>query len=231
MYTNIKSNIRMKTSSNKSNVKSENENGLTQFCRQNELNRVREDNCYIQERDYESRRPFKLTTYHHHPYGSKVVSTCYPGQFYKDGYGISGSNVDADSCVKIHPGNIMTKEKLPHTLPTLPVQMPRIGGYFDADIDSNLRWEMTNNFGACINNSEKSYIPYTFYEFQQLCYAPNDPEYIIPEDTFNCTFPNGKFYHFGGEDTRHDRQERYRNGCNGMAKYFPPTLSYSSFGY
>lgn len=207
------------------------ENGLTQFCRQNELNRTKEDSCYIQERDYESKRPFKLQVYHHHPYGSDVVAPCYPGQFYKDGYGISGANVDADSCVRIHPGFVMTKQKLPHTLPTLPIQMPRISGYFDADIDSNLRWELSDHFAACTNGTEKSFIPLTFQSFDHLCYNPSDPEYIIPEDTFNCSFPNGKFFHFGGEDTRHDRVEKYRNGCDNRNKYYPPNLSYSSFGY
>lgn len=206
-------------------------NGLRQFCRQNELNKTREDNCYIQQRDQDSRKPFKLSTYHYHPYGSKVVATCYPGQFYSDGH-VGGSNIDADSCVKLHPGNIMTNPNLPQQLPTLPIQMPQIEGWFDADIDSCLRPEVNyERFNGCANLSEKSFMPHTFQHFSQLCYNPSDPEYIIPEDTFNCTYPNGKFYHWGGQDSRHDRLEKYRNGCDAKSKYSPPNLNYSVFGY
>lgn len=206
-------------------------NGLGQFCRQNELTKLDEDNCYIQRKDYDSRRPFKWQTYHYHPYGSKVVAPCYPGQFYKDGYGISGSNVDADSCVRIHPGNVLTNPNVVQELPTLPIQMPRVRGYYDADIDSRLRPDATYSFAPCNNTSEKSFIPHTFQSFKHLCYDPQDPQFIIQEDTFNCTFPNAKFYTRSGEDTRHDRQEKYRNGCDWRNKYYPPKLSYSIFGY
>ena len=211
--------------------KDESSNGLTQFCRQNELNRVKEDNCYIQQRDYESRRPFALQTYNYHPYGTKVVAPCYVGQFYKDGHGINGSNVDADSCVRINPGYQLTNPNVRQTLPTLPIQMPQINGWFDADIDSSLRWDLNDSFDACSLNSEKSFIPHTFQYFNQLCYNPQDPEYIIPEDTFNCTFPNAKFFHRGGEPSRFDRLEKYRNATDYRNKYYPPNLSYSSFGY
>lgn len=209
----------------------DNTNNLTKFCRQNELNRTKEDSCYIQQRDSDSTKPFGLQTYHHHPYGTKVVAPCYVGQFYKDGYGINGSNVDAESCVRINPGFQLTNPNVRQELPTLPINMPQINGYFDADIDSSLRWDLDDSFSACNNDGEKSYIPYTFQSFKQLCYDPQDPQYIIPEDTFNCTFPNAKFYHRSGEPSRFDRVEKYRNGCDFRAKYYPPSLSYSSFGY
>jgi hypothetical protein len=206
-------------------------NGLGQFCRQNELTKLSEDNCYLQRRDYDSRKPYRWQTYHYHPYGCKVQATCYPGQFYKDGYGIGGANVDADSCVKIHPGNVLTNPNVRQELPTLPVQLPRIRGYYDADIDSDLRPDLTESYASCNNTSEKSFMPYRFQRFKHLCYDPQDPQYIIPEDTFNCTFPNAKFYHRAGEDTRNDRTGKYRNGCDYRNKYYPPNLSYSMFGY
>lgn len=206
-------------------------NGLTQFCKQNELTRLDEDSCYIQRRDFDSRRPGLWNTYHYHPYGSKVVAPCYPGQFYKDGYGIGASNVDADTCVKIHPGNVLTNPNVRQNLPTLPIQMPRVRGYFDADTDSGLRPETVYNDKSCNGTTEKSNIPYTFQKFDHLCYDPQDPTYIIPEDTFNKSFNNARFWHRSGEDTRHDRQEKYRNGCDWRAKYYPPNLSYSMFGY
>jgi hypothetical protein len=205
-------------------------NGLKQFCKQHELSRLGEDLCYLQRKDYDSRRPFKWNTYHYHPYGSKVVAPCYPGQFYKDGFGIGGSNVDADSCVKIHPGNVLTNPNVRQNLPPFLVQMPRVRGYHDADTESNLRAETTYNFGGCTLNTEKSFMPYKFQYFDHLCYDPQDPMYIIQENTFNQTFPNARFWHRAGEDTRHDRQEKYRNGCDWRVKYYPPTLSYSIFG-
>jgi len=61
-------------------------NPLTRFCKQNELTKLSEDLCYIDRRDHDSRKPFKWQTYHHHPFGCKVESTCYPGQFYWDGF-------------------------------------------------------------------------------------------------------------------------------------------------
>ena len=223
----------MKKSSNKIQGQScdNSKNGLTKFCRQNELNRIKEDNCYIQQRDYESRRPFGLTTYNYHPYGTKVVAPCHVGQYYKDGHGINGSNVDAESCVRLNPGWQLTNPNVRQTLPALPVNVPQKNGCFNADIDSNLRWELDDSFSACTNDSEKSFIPHTFQNFKQLCYDPQDPEYIIPEDTFNCTFPNAKFYHRGGEPSRFDRLTKYRNSCDHRAKYFEPSLSYSSWGY
>lgn len=205
-------------------------NGLQQFCKQHELSRLGEDLCYLQRKDYDSRRPFKWQTYHYHPYGAQVVAPCYPGQWYRDGYGIGGQNVDADSCVKIHPGNVLTNPNVKQNLPAFHIQMPRIRGYHDADTESNLRAEPTYNFGGCTLNSEKSFLPNRFQYFDHLCYDPQDPMYIIEEDSFNQTFPNAKFYHRAGEDTRHDRQEKYRNGCDWRAKYYPPTLSYSIFG-
>ena len=206
-------------------------NGLGQFCKQNELSQLSEDMCYIQRRDYDSRRPFQWQTYHYHPYGSKVVATCYPGQHYKDGYGPGSQNIDADSHVKIHPGNVLTNPNVRQNLPALHVQMPRVRGYFDADTDSNLRPETTYSFAPCNATSEKSFNPYRFQMFDHLCYNPQDPMYIIPEDTFNQTYPNARFYHRAGEDTRHDRIEKYRNGCDWRAKYYPPNLNYSVFGY
>ena len=59
-------------------------NPLTQFCKQNELSKLSEDACYIDRRDHDSRKPFKWQTYQHRPFGCKVESTGYPGQFYWD---------------------------------------------------------------------------------------------------------------------------------------------------
>ena len=205
-------------------------NPLTQFCKQNELGSLHEDQCYIDRRDHDSRRPFRLRTWHYHPYGSKIQATCYPGQFYHDGH-VGGANIDEESKVTRFPGYEMTNPNVHQELPTLPINMPRVRGWHDADIESSLRSEPTFNKKQCTRTSEQSFIPATFQDFSKLCYDPQDPQFIVPEDTHNGCFPNARFWHRAGEDTRHDRQERYRNGCNHQVKYFPANLSYSNFGY
>lgn len=208
-------------------------NPVTRFCKQNELTKLSEDQCYLDRRDYDSRKPFKWRTYHHHPYGCKVQSTCYPGQFYKDGYGIGGCNVDDDSRVNRNPGWQMTNPNVHQELPTLPINLPHIRGWHDADTESSLRWEANFNNKPCLADTtiETSFNSKTFQIFDHLCYNPQEVEYIVPEDTFNKCFKGARFYKFGGEDTRHDRVGKYRSGCDWSAKYTPLTLSYSYFGY
>jgi hypothetical protein len=205
--------------------------GLTKFCSQQELGREREDSCYINQRDRDSAKPFEFVTYHHHPYGSRVQATCYPGQHYWDGYGIGGSNVDEESAVSRHPGHEMTKDKDRHQLPMFPVQMPQVKGWFDADTSSGLRSELDPRKCSKGGVTQTSFIPLSFQIFDSLCYDPQESRFIIPEDTFNCNFSNAKFYHNGGEDTRHERMEKYRNACDWKPKNAPPNLSYSNWGY
>lgn len=206
-------------------------NPLTRFCKQNELTKLSEDACYLDRRDHDSRKPFKWRTFHYHPFGCKVESTCYPGQFYWDGYGIGGCNVDEDSKVNRNPGYQATNLNVHQELPTLPVNLPRVRGYFNSDIESSLRYEPTFNSKQCNATTEKSTIPYKFQIFDHLCYNPQDPEYIIPEDSFNKCFPNARFYHRAGESTRFNNVSRYRNNCDWKQKFFPANLSYSNFGY
>lgn len=205
-------------------------NPLTKFCKQNELGRLREDQCYIDQRDGDSRKPFAMQTWHYHPYGSKVQATCYPGQFYWDGH-VSGSNIDEESKVNRYPGYEMTRGKYRHQMDMFPIQMPRVRGWFDADTESSLRCEFDPKPQGCNNPAEKSFIPNTFQDFSSLCYNPQDPQYIIPEDTFNCSYKDAQFYHWGGQDSRMDRMSTYRNACDWKPKNFPRNLSYSNFGY
>ena len=205
-------------------------NPITRFCKQNELTKLNEDMCYLDRRDHDSRRPFKWQTYHYHPYGSKVESTCYPGQFYNDGH-VGGSNVESESKVTRFPGYKMTNPNVHQELPMLPIQIPRLRGYFNSDTESNLRWEANFNNKQCLSDTtnEVSFNKYRFQIFDGLCYNPQENR--IPEDTHNKCFKNARFWHRAGEDTRHNRQTRYVNGCNWKQKFFSPNLSYSNFGY
>lgn len=206
-------------------------NPLSRFCKQNELGKLSEDACYLERRDVDSRKPFRWQTYHHHPYGCEVKSTCYPGQLYWDGHGPGACNVDDESRINRNPGYQATNLNVHQELPTLPINMPRVRGWFNSDIESNLRPEAEFNDKECKTVTEKSFIPVTFQDFTHLCYDPQDPTYIIPEDSFNNCFKNAKYYHRAGEDTRHDRLERYRNACNWTTKFPPMNLSFSNFGF
>lgn len=204
--------------------------GLTKFCKQNELSRTREDMCYIDQRDTDSKKPFNLTVWHWHPYPNEPQATCYPGQFFNDGY-VGAATVDEESKVNRYPGYEMTRGKYRHQLSMFPVNMPQVRGWFDSDTESNLRWEASFDKKQCTNTTEKSFIPYSFQHFESLCYDPQDPSYIIPEDSFDKCYPHARFWHRAGEPSRFDRQERYRNSCDYNVKYFPKNLSYSNFGY
>ncbi len=177
----------------------------------------------------DSQKPFKWNTFHHHPYGSKVQATCYPGQSYWDGNGIPGANIDDESRATRRPGFQATNLNIHQELPTLPINLPAIHGWHNADIESNLRWEASFDKKECTGVTEKSFMPVTFQVFDNLCFNPQ--EGVIPEDAFKPCYKNARFYHWGGEDSRHDRQSKYRNACDWKAKYISPNLSYSNFGY
>jgi hypothetical protein len=188
--------------------------GLEKFCNQRDLTRTSEDACYIARRDYDSRKPFKYVTYNYHPYGCDVRATCYPGQFYEDGH-VSGCTVDDDSDLKLSWGNKLTNANVHQELPALPVILPRIRGCFHADVDSDLRFEHTNNWKPCSQLSEIGFNPYRLQFFDNLCFNPQETKHIIQEDTFRKAYQDPR-YHYAGQDTRHSRLERYRTGCSSM---------------
>ena len=206
-------------------------NPLTRFCKQNELSKLSEDACYIDRYDVDSRKPFKWVTYHHHPFGCKPEATCYPGQLYWDGFGPGGCNVEDESRIVRNPGLQATNLRVHQELPTLPVNLPRVRGYFNSDTESNLRPEAEFNKKQCVTVTEKSFMPVTFQIFDHLCYDPQDPKYICTTEVFQGCFENAKFYQWGGQSTRFDNMQRYRSNCDWKTKYFPANLSYSNFGY
>jgi hypothetical protein len=208
-------------------------NPLTTFCKQNELTRTEEDQCYIAQRDLESARPFSWRTYQHRPYGSKVVAPCYPGQFYNDGH-IGGCNVDADSYVKLSPGFELTNNRTIQALPQLPVTPGRVKGWHSPEIESSLILSQPSfNQKPCNLNSERDFTKYRFdpFLFKHLCVDFQDPRFLIPELTHNQSFPRARNWHYAGEDTRQDRREKLRNNCDQNAKTYPPNFSYKSYGY
>lgn len=206
-------------------------NPLTKFCKQNELGKLSEDQCYIETRNTYSTKPFQWNTYHHHPYGCNVEAVCQPAQFYWDGYGLGGCNIDGDSKLNRNPGYHSTNLNVHQELPTLPINMPQIKGYHDADTESNLRFEANFNKKQCTGVTEQSFIDKTFQVFDSLAFDPQEIDFIVPELTFNKCYKNAKYWHRAGEPSRFDRQQKYRNGCDWKEKYFSKNLSFSTFGY
>jgi len=189
-----------------------NNSGLNKFCDTQELTKLTEDPCYLLRRNRDSTAPLKYVTYNYHPYGCTTQATCYPGQYYDDGH-VSGCTIDEESALKLNIGNKLTNNNVHQELPMLPIQLPQVRGCFFVDDESSLRAQHTENWKPCTQVSERSYIPLRFQHFEQLCYDPQETEYIIEEDTFKQAF-NDPRYHRAGKETRHDRLEKYRNGCN-----------------
>lgn len=193
------------------------------LCDIQDLTRVREDQCYINRRNCDSTKPLKYITYHYHPFGCETQSTCYPGQNYEDGFGVSACNIADESMLKLDGGNILTNKNIKQNLQMFPLHMPRIRGYRDIDAESDLVCPPTDVFSGCSSaaDSEKSQIPYTFEYFDDLCYNPQETRYIIPEDTFKNAF-NDQSYHRGGKLTRFDRLGNYRNNCDMFSNVMVP---------
>ena len=196
-------------------IKYHSKGGLDRFCNSHDLTKTSEDACYISRRDYDSRKPFKYTTYNYHPYGCQVQATCYPGFMYDDGH-VSGCTVDDDSDLKLGWGNKLTNINTHQELPALPIIPPRMKGCFHVDVNSDLRFQHTSNWKPCTQLSEIGFNPYRFQFLSHLCDDYQNTEFIIPEDSFKKAF-NDPRYHRAGADTRHDRLEKYRvgGGCGG----------------
>lgn len=171
--------------------------------------------CFLDRRDYEK---LKYVTYHNHPYENKPYGFMYPKQMIWDGFDIGAATVNDDTTLKYgSPNNEkLTNPRLRQTLPTLPIQFPLIRGCFYPDVSSDLRFQHTENWKGCTNVTEKSFIPNRFQHFRHLCYDPQQTQYIIPEDTFRKGYMDRE-YHYAGKETRHDRVQPYRTGCETYA--------------
>lgn len=188
--------------------------GLNRFCKQRELTGSHEDRCYLERRDHDSRQPLKFVTYQYHPYGCEVQATCYPGQYYDDGH-VSGCNIDSESQLKLNCGNVQTNRNLPQNFGAFPVMQPQLSGCFHVDVNSDLRWEHTSNWKPCTQLAEVGFNPYRFQFFDNLCFDPQKTKHLIQEDSFRAAYKDPN-YHYAGQDTRHNRLERYRDGCDPM---------------
>lgn len=152
-----------------------------EFCPQQELTRLREDNCYLRRRNADSMKPFKFITYHHHPYGADITPPCYPGQFVWDGYGETQYAIPASSDLRIS-GVMNTNPRIIQELDNLRPHMPRIRGYYDPDIESPLVYSEASQQGKKNCKDVEQNMPdqgLIWQYFRHLNYNPQDIEHVV----------------------------------------------------
>lgn len=170
-----------------------------EFADQQQMSRLREDECYLRQRNYDSTKPWKFITYQYHPYSCKVAPTGYPGQYYNDGH-VGACSINADSKLKLSESK-MTNPNLIHTLDNFRPNWPHIRGYYDPDIESPLvhsEWQPQKK--SCLPSTGVSYTDrgYIWQYFDHLCYNPQDVNYVVNEHYFR-----------GGIPTRNDLRQYY----------------------
>lgn len=135
------------------------------FCRQSELNKLREDNCYILRREYDAKKPMKYITYQYRPFCESVSIGPYigPNNIVWHGYepGPCGINVENDLFIsKVN----MTKHRFRKQLPNLPPNIPRFRGGYDADIESDLIQSRSQDNKKDCSNTEQYIDRFQYFE-------------------------------------------------------------------
>ena len=153
-----------------------------QFCKQQELTRLREDDCYLQNHLYQSTKPLKYLLYQNRNFCSQLRATAYPKTFYWDG-GIGACTIQDESALKISEGNVLTNIRTKKLLANLRPNAPRIRGYFHSDTDSALRPLLNRTKGKCSKATESNQLEHHFQYFSHLCYNPNKPIHVVPNLT------------------------------------------------
>ena len=148
---------------------------------QNELNRLREDPCYIARRDVDTQKPLKFITYHYHPYGCSLDAgqAIGPNALYTDG-AVSGCNIATESRLKISD-TVLTHNKQRQELDSMRPNMPRIRGYQDVDSESVL---IHSRFQDTHKNCIPTEVSFTdrglvFVPLRHLCYNPQDVRHVV----------------------------------------------------
>jgi hypothetical protein len=152
------------------------------FCKQQELTRLKEDDCYLQNRLYQSTKPLKYITYNYHPFCSDIRATNYVGTFYSDGY-VGGCTIEDETALKLSEGNVLTNNRVKQNLGYLRPNAPRIKGYFHSDTDSALRPMYNKPKGKNCKPTEVNQFEHSMQYFSHLCYNPNKPIHVVPNLT------------------------------------------------
>lgn len=171
---------------------------IKKTCDTRELNKLREDYCYLDRRNYDTKKPLKMITYQYRPYqvltkegGIKIP--CDEGYYYVDGY-IGPFTVDADSKLKLEG---LTHGKEPIQLDGLRPNSGRSRGCQCVDEESELTVGATFQTKAKACSETELYIPRWEY-LNHLGYFPNRTE-----------IDHG---HYGGISTFNTMRENYLSG-------------------
>ena len=156
-----------------------------------QLTRLREDSCYLENRNKHTKMPGDYQTSNFHdckcqaPH-SRELSLQQPVSFYRDGYGWTsgeGCNIDNDS--NLRNAHNLTNPRVIQQLQTRPhLTIPYMGrGEGNAEIESSLLSSETTYQGKASNTLSGNYIDR--FIPQLACIRDNiqNPKHIIPEDS------------------------------------------------
>jgi len=159
------------------------EYGQPDMCGVQELNRLREDVCYLNTRDYQSKKPLKFQTFQWRPYywltgeanpqtgvrKGGVIVPSYPGFNAWDG-SVGSCTIGGENELKI--SNVMnTNPRLIQELPELRPNQPRIRGFYSPDQESFLiESRFQGRKKTCLNNEVQLFesnvlVPFVFPKF------------------------------------------------------------------
>lgn len=160
-----------------------NEFGRGPLTTNRELNKLREDYCYLDRRNYDTKKPLNFITYQYRPYqtlteSGGIKTTCNEGYYYWDGK-IGPFTVDGDSKLKFEG---LTRGKGKHQLDNLRPNAPRARGCHCPDEESDLTIgaEFSTKAKGC-SDSVEVYLPYQWQYFNHLGYNPNDHKHVVNE--------------------------------------------------
>lgn len=181
------------------------------FCQQGELNRLREDHCYILRREYDARKPLKYMTYQYRPFCENVSIGPYigPNNIVWHGYSAGPCGINVENDLLISKTN-MTKHRFRKQLPNLRPNFPRIRGGFDADIESDLIQSRYQDNSKDCKPVEQYIDRFQYFEHlgcpgvpgQENGWNPNAPENTVQKN-------NGLR---GGVSTRNALRSAYMTG-------------------
>ena len=158
-----------------------------------QLTRLREDSCYLENRSKFAKLPGKYQTSNFHdckceaPH-TKELSLQQPSLNYKDGYGWTsnkGCNIDSDS--NLRNANNLTNPRVIQQLKTRPhLTVPYMGrGKGNINLESELRSSESTFQNRPCNTLSGNYIDRFIPQIPCIRENIQNPKHIIPEDSNN----------------------------------------------
>lgn len=169
--------------------------GAPDVCGVQELNRLREDVCYLNSRNYQSKKPLKFQTYQWRPYQwltgaadpktglrkGGVITPSYPGFNAWDG-AVGACTIADETDLKLS-GIMNTNPRLVQELPELRPNQGRIHGWRNIDQESHIRdAAYQDNSKTCTPTEVQLFESNVKVPLKHLCFNPNDPEWVVQKN-------------------------------------------------